>query len=415
MSRWLTLVTLIVAGEMIFGLPFQTARFFRPTLLEVFDFSNTQLGDLFAAYGVTAMLSYFPGGILADRFSARRLLTLSLLATAAGGFVMLTLPDARTMLLLYAFWGVTSILLFWGALIRATRDWGGRKQQGMAFGLLDAGRGLVAAIVAAIAVQVFAVSLGSAEITDGSRAIAFHNVIAVYVAVNLLVAVMTWFFIPEVRPSGAEAPHLGLGIRRVLARPVVWTQAGIIVAAYCGYKGLDNYSLYLVQVMGYDEVRAAELSAWGAYLRPIGALAAGLLADRLQATRISFALFLVMLLSYGGLVLLTPEASATLLLFANLAVSYLAVCGMRSVYFALLEQNQTPRAFTGTAVGLVSFIGYTPDVFFAPITGRILDASPGAAGHQDYFVFMIAVAVAGLVASLALLVLHRRGGLWPKD
>ena len=70
MSRWLTLVTLIVAGEMIFGLPFQTARFFRPTLLEVFGFSNTQLGDLFAAYGVTAMLCYFPGGVLADRFSA---------------------------------------------------------------------------------------------------------------------------------------------------------------------------------------------------------------------------------------------------------------------------------------------------------------------------------------------------------
>ncbi|MEM1176362.1 MAG: MFS transporter [Pseudomonadota bacterium] len=414
MSRWLTLVTLIVAGEMIFGLPFQTARFFRPTLLEVFGFSNTQLGDLFAAYGVTAMLSYFPGGVLADRFSARRLLTLSLLATAAGGFVMLTLPGAPTMLALYAFWGVTSILLFWGALIRATREWGGHDQQGMAFGLLDAGRGLVAAIVAAIAVQVFAVSLGSGEVTEWSRALAFHNVIAVYVAVNLLVAAMTWLFIPEVRPSGPASPHLWLGIRRVLSRPVIWTQAGVIVAAYCGYKGLDNYSLYLVQVMGYDELRAAELSAYGAYLRPVGALAAGVLADRLMATRVSFALFLLMLLSYAGLVLLTPSATAVSLLFANLAVSYLAVCGMRSVYFALLEQNQTPKAFTGTAVGFISLVGYTPDVFFAPITGRILDASPGAAGHQDYFMFLGGVAVVGLAASALLMHLHRRGRLWPE-
>ncbi len=414
MSRWLTLLTLIVAGEMIFGLPFQTARFFRPTLLEVFGFSNTQLGDLFAAYGITAMLCYFPGGVLADRFSARRLLTLSLLATAAGGFVMLTLPGAQTMFVLYAFWGVTSILLFWGALIRATREWGGHDQQGMAFGLLDAGRGFVAAVVAAIAVQVFAFSLGAGEITDASRAVAFHNVIAVYVVVNLLVAAMTWLFIPEVSPSGSDSPHLLTGIRRVVARPVVWTQAGVIVAAYCGYKGLDNYSLYLVQVMGYDEVRAAELSAWGAYLRPIGALAAGLLADRLSATRMSFALFLLMLFSYVGLVLLTPSTAVSLI-FANLAISYLAVCGMRSVYFALLEQNETPKAFTGTAVGLVSFVGYTPDVFFAPITGRILDASPGAAGHQDYFVFLAGVAVAGILLSSLLLWLHRRGGLWPSN
>ena len=76
--------TLVVAGEMIFGLPFNIPRYFRPTLLEAFDFTNTQLGDVFAAYGVMAMLAYFPGGVLADRFSTRVLMTTSLIATAAG-------------------------------------------------------------------------------------------------------------------------------------------------------------------------------------------------------------------------------------------------------------------------------------------------------------------------------------------
>ena len=62
MSRFLLMFTLIVAGEINFGLPFHIARFFRPTYLDVFGFTNTQLGDLFAAYGVAAMLAYFPGG-----------------------------------------------------------------------------------------------------------------------------------------------------------------------------------------------------------------------------------------------------------------------------------------------------------------------------------------------------------------
>ncbi len=50
-SRYLVMLTLVIAGEMVFGLPFHTARFFRPTLLDVFSFSNTQRGDLFAEGG----------------------------------------------------------------------------------------------------------------------------------------------------------------------------------------------------------------------------------------------------------------------------------------------------------------------------------------------------------------------------
>ncbi len=125
MSRYLYIAALVVAGEMIFGLPFHTSRFFRPTLLEVFGFTNTQLGDLFAVYGITAMVSYFPGGAIADRFSARFLLTASLVATGCGGLYMATIPGARQMAVLYGFWGITTIFLFWGALIRATREWGG--------------------------------------------------------------------------------------------------------------------------------------------------------------------------------------------------------------------------------------------------------------------------------------------------
>jgi hypothetical protein len=58
MPRFAFMLALILAGELIFGLPFHTARFFRPTYLEAFGFSNTQLGDIFAVYGVTAMLAY---------------------------------------------------------------------------------------------------------------------------------------------------------------------------------------------------------------------------------------------------------------------------------------------------------------------------------------------------------------------
>ncbi len=149
--------TLVIAGEMIFGLPYNIPRYFRPTMLEAFNFTNTQLGDVFAAYGVMAMLAYFPGGVLADRFSTRGLMTTSLIATAAGGLYMATFPNAAQMALLYGYWGVTSVFLFWAALMRATREWGGQGSQGAAFGLLEGGRGLMAAIFASFAVAVFSI------------------------------------------------------------------------------------------------------------------------------------------------------------------------------------------------------------------------------------------------------------------
>ena len=112
--RVLFIATLVIAGEMVFGLPFHVARFFRPTMLDVFGFTNTQLGDIFAIYGITATLSFFPGGALADRFSARKLLTMALIATAAGGLYMSTIPGAAQMAVLYGYFGVTSIFLLWG-------------------------------------------------------------------------------------------------------------------------------------------------------------------------------------------------------------------------------------------------------------------------------------------------------------
>ena len=198
--RFLVMFSLILAGEAIFSLPFHVARFFRATMLDVFAFSNANLGDVFAVYGITAMLAYFPGGAIADRFSARKLLAVSLIATAAGGLYMATIPGFLGMSCLFAYWGVTTILLFWAAMIRATREWGGEMAQGRAFGILDGGRGLVAAGLASIAVVIFSQLFVDGINTNdsGSRETALSSVIYFYTAITFLAALVTWLLVPEV-------------------------------------------------------------------------------------------------------------------------------------------------------------------------------------------------------------------------
>lgn len=405
------MVSLVCAGELVFGLPFHTARFFRPTLLEVFSFTNTQLGDLFAVYGITAMLAYFPGGALADRFSARSLMTVSLFSTAIGGLYMATIPGAMQMAFLYGYWGITSIFLFWAALIRATREWGGDNAQGVAFGVLEGGRGLVAAAFALFAVNVLAFYLpdNARLATAEEREAGMRTVILLYTAVTMLAGVLAWFAIPVRNTAGAIASNPLQGMRLVLGRPVIWAQAGIIVCAYCGYKGLDNYSLYAVQVLGMDEVEGARLAAYGAWTRPVAAVLAGLIADRFDATRSIAVIFALLLVSYGLWSMAVPVGAGINVIYINFFVSYFAVFALRGIYFALLEENRTPKYLTGAAIGMISLVGYTPEVFFAPVAGRILDAHPGIVGHQNYFMFLASIAAVGVLVVFWLLWLQRRG------
>ena len=409
MRRILFIAALVIAGEMVFGLPFHTARFFRPTLLEVFGFTNTQLGDLFAAYGVTAMLSYFPGGALADRYSARRLLTLSLFATAAGGLYMATIPGAMQMAMLYGFWGVTTIFLFWGALIRATRDWGGQAAQGTAFGILESGRGLTAAVVAVVAVALFASFMPEDVLsaTDAERRAGLRAIILLYSAAAVGAGILAWLVIPESRNNVQEKRNPFSGMAEGVRRPIIWAQAAIIVCAYTMYRGVDNYSLYAVQVLGMDELKAAGFAATAAYVRPVAALTAGLIADRFDATRSIGAAFVLLAIVYAMLSVITPDVVGTIIIVVSIFISLFGVFALRGIYFALLEETRTPRNITGAAVGMVSLVGFTPEIFLAPITGRILDATPGVGGHLNVFLLFAVVATCGIAVVAWLYCLKR--------
>lgn len=414
-SRFLIIFALVFAAEANFSLPFHVPRFFRPTVLEVFQFTNTQLGDVFALYGVVAMASYFVGGVIADRYSARALMSISLLATAAGGLAMASIPGAVGMTLLYGYWGATTILLFWAAMIRATRDLGGERSQGQAFGILDGGRGLMAAGSASIAVVLLTWLLPTdvALTTDAQRTLGLQSVIYFYSGITLLAAALIWFIIPnddpvaslDVKPTLLQSFS---GLFQLIRWPQVWAQAGIIVCAYCAYKGLDNYALYAVEVLGFDELEAARLTSNAAYLRIVGAIAAGFIADRFSAGKIVLLSFLLLLISYSALARALPAESSLILIYGNLLVTFLFAFGLRGIYFALLEESKTPKHLTGTTVGLVSGLGFTPDIFFYPIAGRILDGAPGVEGHQHYFAALAAVMLFGVLMTLSLLALNRK-------
>jgi len=412
-APWHFLLLLILAGESIFILPYVLSRVFRPTVLDVFGLDNVQLGMCFSVYGMVALLSYLFGGPMADKFPPRKLIAVALWMTAAGGLVYATFPSYTILKILYGYWGFTTIFLFWPALIKATRVWGGSASQGKAFGFLDGGRGLVGALFGTMGVLTFSLFITSeiAELTVAESREAFKYVILISTAVIALVGLLVWLFMKMDYKSEKEIILDKIAIpqiKEVLRLPSVWLLMIIILCAYVGYKITDVFSLYAQDVMFYDQVQSAQVGTFLLFVRPIIGILIGVVADRTQTTlwlMLSFVItFFGALLFASGII----SDSTTVLFFISILVVATGVYAARSLYFAVMESGQIPLVLTGTAVGLISLVGYTPDIFAGPAMGYLLDNSPGEQGHQHVFWMLALFSFIGSIAAWYYFRLYRK-------
>ena len=399
----LYIALLIISGEAVFLLPFVLARIFRATVLGVFQITNTELGFCFSIYGIVAVFSYLFGGPLADKFQPRKLMGSALILTALGGLVYAGEPSLQTLAVLYGFWGFTTIFLFWSAMIKATRVWGGIKNQGKAFGFLDGGRGLVAALFGVLGVFLFSLFITNSQIdlSPVEQAKAFRYVIYISSAIVALIGIIVFFFLKIDKESAEETLDkiTFQNIKIVLKLPTVWLLMIIIQCAYVGYKITDIISLYARDVMRYSEVDAAKTGTFLLFIRPVVGVVIGILADR---SRGSIYLCLGFLLSIIGALLFASgilDENMDLIFFLSITITAGGVYAVRVLYFAVMEEGRIPLLLTGTAVGIISFIGYTPEIFAGPLIGYFLDATSGKSGHQDVFWMLTVFSIIGFIAS----------------
>ena len=400
------LILIILAGESVFFLPFVIQRVFRPTFLDVFELTNYELGICFSIYGLVGLFSYFFGGTLADKFSPRILMALALVFTALGGVLMTNYPSYTELKWLYGYWGFTSIFLFWGAMIKQTRIWGGAKNQGIAFGFLDGGRGLVAAVLSSVGILIFAHYIRDAtDLTLSERREAFKGVLVFTSVFVGGIGILVFFFLdkngePDTSTDASQV-FVWSDFMKVMKMPPVWYLTMIVFCAYMGYKVTDIFSLYAKEVMQYDEIAAAGIGSMLLYLRPVVGVIIGLLADRTQGSFVILIAFIMMFLGsmFFASGIINPELNS--LFFMGVTLSAVGIYALRALYFSIMQEGFIPVTLTGTAVGIISFIAYTPDIFSGPIIGYLLDSAPGGAGYRAIFSLLAVFSLLGLVATWA--------------
>ena len=401
----LSITLLILSGELIFLLPYVLARIFRPTFLEVFNLNNLQLGSLFSVYGIIALLSYVYGGVISDKFQPKKLIAYSLFFTSFGGIVLASYPSYFVMQILYGYWGFTTVFLFWGAMIKATRVWGGTDNQGQAFGFLDAGRGLVAASMGSLGVLIFSMFLTN-DIELSSlieRKEAFRYVILFSSFMVFLTGFLVLFFMDSNQKDEKDyvvSTNSFSNIKTVLKIESVWLIMIIIISAYIGYKVTDIYSLYASDVMFFDQIEAANVSSLQLYLRPLVCILIALLADKSSYIYFIIIGFLTMLIGSTIFAFGIVQLNMNFIFYLSLVVVATGTYAIRALYFSIMQEGRIPLVLTGTAVGLISVVGYTPDIFATPIFGYFLDKYPGILGHQYVFTILSIFSILGLFASI---------------
>ena len=389
--RYIKLLFLIMAGGAIYPLLYLRQNF-ELTLLSTFGMTLSELSVAYSILGTSFVVSYVPSGWLADRFSPRALLTFSVGMTGLIGLWYATLPSAFWITIIFALWGVTTGLTFWAALIKGCALLAPEHLQARYFGLLEGGRGLFEALLATIAVAWFAYAVGSLGAADEK---AMVQVIHFYSIVCLVISVFLWLVLKEShssdRTESSAADHSSATLRETLTdlRSLitnlrVWLVALCIMVGYQVFWATYSYSAFLQIQFGLDAVAVAALTTVRLWMRPVGAFIAGFIGDRFHPVRsLGIAIAFAGSSLLGLLVL--PADSPYMVLYFAVATSSVLIYGVRGIYWASFNTTRVEPRRAGLAIGMVSMIGYMPDIYMPILNTYLIDTYGTSVGYQLYF------------------------------
>ena len=194
-QRYFQFILIVLAAGAIFPVIYLRTNY-QETILQVFNMTLPQLNTIYSVLGMVFVVGYFPSGVLSDKFSAKKLLVISLFGTAMGGFWFAQVPSYSSVVIIYCIWGVFSVFTFWSSHMKIVKMLARSNEEGKFFGILDGGRGVVEAVLASVAVLIFSNILGnSLELLDKRSAIV--AVIYMYSAVLLAVSILIAIFVED--------------------------------------------------------------------------------------------------------------------------------------------------------------------------------------------------------------------------
>lgn len=393
------IIFVIASGTTVmYSLPYLKSTFYDP-MRAALGLDHLQLGNLISMYGLLATILYFPGGFLADKFSAKKLLTFSLVTSGLLGFYFASFPSYGALLFIFAAWGVTTILTFWAASMKVIRMLGDDSEQGKLFGFNEGLSGIAGVVVSFIGLYLFETF---ADVTVG-----FRYVVWLYSGLSILCGILLFFMVKEKKVEGVDKVSFRQ-IASAVKLPKAWLIGGIIFSTYMVFSSLTYLNPYLSDVFRISTALIGALAIIRTYAIKMGASPlAGIVVDKagssINVMKIGFIGVGACELAY---LLLPRSPSMVFMAVAIMLLLSVVIFGFRGIYFATVAESNIPLKKTGAVIGLASFVGFCPDAFFYTMVGGWLDK--GESGYTMLFALCLGCSVLGFVCCTALHRLNQR-------
>lgn len=385
-------------GAYIIYQPIYEKNTYYEAFIQGFNITNTQFATMFSAFSIVSLIAYFPGGIIADKFSPRKLLTFSFISTALLALWESTFPSYEVGIFIFGAMGATTTLTFWAALVKATRQFGkAMAGESKALGFQEGVRNVGKMLIATVAVWLFS---RFAAIEDGLVAVLRYDAV-----ITLACGVASWFVFSDdsEEESAVYKESLIKQLAQCLKNPAVWVVSLIVLGTYSMSANLSGYVTKIGTSKFSLSVQMAAVAVMiSTYMQPVGSFIGGWLGDKMGATK-ALALSTLGIMCTTAVVLFLPKSPAMAIPFI---LTYLVFTGFRGAargqYYGPLREAGVPMVLSGTATGLIATIGYSGDTFLPIISGKLLDTMDATAAMETFIVILLAFGAFSLVMTFVM-------------
>lgn len=407
-KRYFQFLLIVLSAGAIYPIMYLKTNY-QETLLEVFNISLQQLNTIYSFLGIVWVIGYFPSGLLSDKFSAKKLLSISLFGTALGGLWFAQIPSYTNVVIIYCIWGVFSVFTFWSAHMKMVKLLASEEEEGRFFGILDGGRGVVEAALASVALLIFSRIMGSSTDIADKRS-AMVAIIYMYSIVLIIMGILVTIFVTDDRKLMASGKQVARqeGIKladlgKVFRNKYAYLMGGIIFLSYSVYWTVYYVGGFLQTNIGVDPVTVATITVIMLWMRPVGGVGGGFLADKFGRARIVMS---VLIGAAACLILISvlPPAMGSALFSVLVVITGIFLYAIRGTYWSLLGDCKIDNAILGSAIGFISLVGYLPDIILGPFNSMLFNNFGPNGGYNAYF---IASAIFGIVGAVLVLIFEK--------
>ncbi|MCL1987580.1 MAG: MFS transporter [Firmicutes bacterium] len=394
-NRYIQFIIMIIAAGSIYPLIFLRAAY-QETILQVFNMNITQLNMIYTFLGLAFTVGYFPSGYLSDRFSPKWLIVVSLFCTGLAGVWFAQIPTFINVVWIFCIWGFFSVFTFWSAHMKLVKMLSKANEEGVFFGLLDGGRGVVETILAAVALFFFTRLI--AQNSEDSQT-ALQAVIYMYSVVMLLVAVLVAAFLEEDYGGSQLNKSEKLQFVSIFKNKNVYILSAIIFMGYFVVWSQFFIGGHLSVNFGVSSVDVAAIMFVFIAMRPFGGILGGILASKISKTKVlGFSMIMASLCLMLFAVL--PTYLSIHFFYGILIVAAFFIFCIRGIYWSLIGDLNISNKSIGITIGYISMFAYLPDILAPMLLNLMFDTFGGQSGYNVYFTVITIFGLLGAICCL---------------